>query len=1349
MSITNLYRLVSPCDDKDKLCIFTPFPLAKIQDNEIFSMWRILHYIGVRFGGIPSFEEREVSPAVHRPASATRARKPAKMNRKRPLAQALSMLSMASMGFILLPGTALAAPAFDISNVPLMTGGMLSSNLLVLVDNSGAMHWHHAPANAERYQNADPCCTNPKADNLPYRSSHVNRMYYDPMIKYKPPRRADGSSFPNMPFTAAKQDGFGAESPNPNTTRNLATQFQDGWYLGLEHFTNTTAGPAYYNRYDENLPGCVHVKNGKDYYFLGYGSGLLPSEIKQYYKCFETVVVGSAQDKDEYNHLDNRGSAAKKQQNFANWYSYYRIRINQVKSVLSHVMHNVGGDMRVGFGATGAYGGPNFYWGTQKDPVICSGNGYSVYENGQHCASYAASRDGSVEIRAISRGVRPFRDFSNDADVEPKEYRNQKYRSEFYKWLFALNTVKGGNTEAAYLRRALDAAGLYYQTSSGPGGAWSVSPGVPDSPVQACRKSYTLLVTAGQYRDGITGPFSHQNPLIRGQNVDGLPGLPITGKNNEFFQYVPALPFMDNVTDTLGDVAMHYWKNDLLPNQPNNVPVNAVDPAFWQHMNVLALSIGSHVDIDKETVFRAMYNPAALPPGWGYNGTNSWGNAPRDGQREGNPQSFLYPDDLLHAALNSRGGFYDTSNPEELIDVLTRALEAIKTDNLIYAPTTSNSASRQHPMFYQAIFNSSDWSSKLLGYKLCTGADVARDQNPQSPGNFNRDDSACVKEGDLWAKPQWDAAEKLANGTTDGSNRNIVTWDGRRGIDFTWDNLNDAQRATLENDPDLLKYLRGDRKNEQHTDSNGIETGKYRARNDRLLGDIVNSALLHVGNDDFGFATAGGLSLSERNLYRARKNRNANRQEMLYVGANDGMLHAFNANTGDTPNINGGEEVFAYIPKYVIPRLKALSKPSYRHEFYVDGSTAVGDAIIGSDWKTVLVGSTGMGGAAYFALDVEDPSTFGRHSVLWEKSSEDKDFENLGIAMGQASIAKVGRDWVAIFGNGYNNAGHTARLFVVDLASGEKIAEIDTGAGDAEHPNGLSTPLVADANRDGVADLAYAGDLLGNLWKFDLQSLPQGKSTGGEKLLQAKSGDSPAKTQPITASPDVARHPSGGLMVYVGTGKFFEVRDKGDRNVQTFYGVRDVCGMDSACAVKTLTRDDLLAQTIETQESRNYPNSLEAVETRVISNHKPVDSINFNGFYIDLVSETGGKQDKKGERVIAKPIIWGDRVIFNTIEPSDDECAPTGDGWLWEIDPFTGGRTAFSVFDLNGDGHYGDKGDLSKNGNTVSAKKVGMGGGITTRGNNKYLGNTKGRVEKVSNNPKTMDIGRKFWRQIR
>jgi type IV pilus assembly protein PilY1 len=1239
---------------------------------------------------------------------------------------------------------------FDISNVPLMAGGALSPNLMVLVDNSGAMHWHHSPANAERYQQGDPCCTNPLASNLPYRSSHINRIYYDPMVKYRPPLRANGASFPDMPFTAAKQDGFGAEYPNPHKTHNLATSFRDSWYINLEHFTRAPAMPAYYNRYNEKRPGCVHVKNGKDYYYLGYGSGLSWDEIQKYYKCFDTIIVGSYQDKDEYNHPDNRGSAQKKRQNFANWFSYYRVRINQVKSVLSHVMQNVSGDMRVGFGATGANGGPNFYWGTYKDPVICSGNGYSVRENGQHCSAYTASRDGSVAVYAISRGVRPFRDFPNDADIEPKEYRNQKYKSEFYKWLFAINTIRDGNTEAAYLRRALDAAGLYFQTSSGTGGAWSVSPGVPGSPVQACRKSYTLLVSVGQYRHDVTSSWSHQNLAIRGVNVDGMPGLPIRGENGEFFQYVPQLPFMDNATDTLADIAMHYWKNDLLPQQPNNVPVNAADPAFWQHMNVLALSIGSQVDIDKETVFRAMYNPKALPPGWGYNGTNSWGNAPRDGQREGNPRSFLYPDDMLHAALNSRGGFYDTSNPDELTDVLTRALDAVKTDNLTFAPTATNSGSPQHPMLYQAIFNSSDWSSKLLGYKLCTGLDVARDYDPKNPGKAKNADSACLAEGNLWAKPQWDAGERLAREVTDGSHRNIATWNGKRGVNFAWSDLTAQQQAALDNDPHLLKYLRGDRSREKSVDNNGVEKGSYRARNNKLLGDIVNSAPLYVGNDDFGFANAGGLSLGERNRYRARKNRNARRQEMLYVGANDGMFHAFNANTGDAPYQDGGKEVFAYVPNHVIPRLKELSRSGYTHGFYVDGSTAVGDAIVDGDWKTVLVGSTGAGGAAYFALDVEDPSTFSSRNVLWEISSEDKDFENLGIAMGQAAIAKVGNDWAAIFGNGYNSAGHTARLFVVDLATGDRIAEINTRAGDAQHPNGLSAPLVADVNQDGVADVAYAGDLLGNLWKFNLKSLPRGATTGGEKLLEAKSGDSPAKIQPITARPEVVKHPLGGLMVYVGTGKFFEPGDRGDKSLQSFYGVRDKCGAEPHCATTSaLSRDDLLAQTVETQEKRAYGNMLEAVETRVVSDHKPKDPASFNGFYIDLALNAGGKQNRRGERVISTPIAWRDRVIFNTIEPSDDACAPTGDGWMWEIDPFSGGRTAFSAFDLNNDGIYGGKHDFSKAGKVVSARKVGMGGGVMARGANKYLGNTKGRIEKVSNNPKTLDIGRKSWRQIR
>ena len=344
-------------------------------------------------------------------------------------------------------------------------------------------------------------------------------------------------------------------------------------------------------------------------------------------------------------------------------------------------------------------------------------------------------------------------------------------------------------------------------------------------------------------------------------------------------------------------------------------------------------------------------------------------------------------------------------------------------------------------------------------------------------------------------------------------------------IPFRWASLGSTQQTALGTatlGPKVLDYVRGDRSNESPAGA------LYRIRAS-ALGDIVHSRPLFVDNAD---------------ITRRR----------VYVGANDGMLHAFNAATGN--------EVFAYVPSMLIPTLPALTVNPYVHNYYVDASPNAREVDI-SGKKTILVGGLGAGGKGLYALNITDPTAADEAAVaskiLWEitpttiNNGASASYADLGHTYGTPLIVKLSDGtWAAIVGNGYNNAGsYQAVLYVINLATGVKIAGITaTVAGvSAASPNGLSSPAGVDADGDGKVDYVYAGDINGNMWKFDLRTIASPVVT---KLYTT----SPA--QPITGRPAVSLHASGGYMINFATGQMFTSADALDATTVYYaYGIRD------------------------------------------------------------------------------------------------------------------------------------------------------------------------------------------------
>ncbi|WP_420939108.1 pilus assembly protein [Aeromonas veronii] len=679
----------------------------------------------------------------------------------------------------------------------------------------------------------------------------------------------------------------------------------------------------------------------------------------------------------------------------------------------------------------------------------------------------------------------------------------------------------------------------------------------------------------------------------------------------------------DGINNTLADVAYKYWKTDLRSDLANKVSTSTADPANWQHLVNFTVGLGVNGSL----------NPANGIP-------SRWPN-PYDSDE-------FKIDDLWHAAVNSKGSFFSAADPDTFAEALSSTLAQIAARNSSASSVTANATrldSNTH--IYQARYNSGDWSGQLVSIPL---------NSDGSLGNI-----------------AWDAATLIPEPAV----RNIYTLQGGVGIPFRWDALNTTNRALFNIAGDNLgesrvAYLRGERAGEQR---NG---GAFRNRSD-LLGDIINSDPVYVGKRDYGYSSAAGLTQTEREGYQAFLSSTAitRRPPMLYVGANDGMLHGF--------RVADGVERLAYIPSSLLGELNQLTRPNYSHRYYVDGTPRVGDAYLGSRWKSILLGSTGAGGKAVFAIDVTAPDNFTADKMLWEFTDSE-----MGVALAAPTLVRVKADnkWVALVANGYNSTSQTARLFVLDLATGAIIKEIDTEVGSSSEPNGLSSPLPVDQDGDRVVDYVYAGDLHGNLWKFDLtdkNSAQWGSAlkTGNKPkpLFQACNGSCSAGTrQPITMRPLAIRHPKGGVMVMMGTGSYFTNDDKlvpATPRLEAVYGIWDTGA--------TVLSSQLLQQSITHEFVAN--GTTIKFNVRVVSNRN-VNYTSQKGWYLLLKSP--GLSKGVGERAVSEMLYRHKRLIFNTLIPSADACDFGGRSWLMELDPISGARLTYSVFDVNGDGAVND-----------------------------------------------------------
>ncbi len=1060
------------------------------------------------------------------------------------------------------------------------------------------------------------------------RSSAGNPLYYNPTVTYTPWPRSDNNAltYANASVTAVNihpTDPFDTGSDSRRI--NLTTLVNGVWPAQYFVYIGTTALPI------AKPNDALNVKaNFIEYEIPGSGTTTFNRATTR------TDCSGAF--------LPATGGCTRVEelQNFANWLQYFRSRMLMAKGGAALAFAQQGSNLRVGFATL------------NSSPIVR-----------QSVAGFTGTT-----------------------------------RKDFFDDLYSIPF----STQGTPLRQAMDAVGKYFQRS-GAGSPWYDVSKTPNE--FSCRKAFHILSTDGFWNNGT---YSSQ-PTIGNQDdfTTGASPAPKTPSKPDGTQYTysdtttpdpndplkgrfTVNPFKDSVSNTLADVAAYYWKTDLRSDLANDVFPSDRDPAYWQHLTTFTVGLGIYgtgnvkarstpddavgvtTDISTEANrTKLIKNRTPLP----------WPTP-----AEASPETG---DDLIHAAMNGRGRYFSATNPTELSTSLASALAEATDRPTALASTASNSSSlNASSIVYLSTFSADQWYGRLYAFRQdpVTGAVNTKPNTIEQPNTTQL----------------WEASNKMPA----PASRNIYTFNPTGlGSLFKSGSLTTAQFTALNSDTTLIDYLRGSDAREL------AKGGPFRDRNrytvngvpGGVLGDVVNGSPIKGSDVGVGYDRMDPLLGSGQSTYQAFRTGTTldTLKKTLFLGANDGMLHAFDLDTGI--------ERFAYVPNSVFSvqatpapaaaerRLQMLSDPAYSHRFSVDGAPNLADAYLSSAWKTVLIGSTGAGARSVFAMDVTNPevgppSGFGTSKILWEFSDTitvpTKGSADMGYMLSYPHVARMKNGkWAAIFGNGYDNKNDVAKLFIVDLETGALMKEISVGTAttagaDPTGINGLSQPNFV-LNEYRMVETVYAGDLKGNLWKFDVSDINEANwklsfaGSTAEPLFTARNASGQA--QPIAVMPEISKHKNGGVIVSFGTGKLFETQDTAttsnvNLNIQSLYGI-----WDKPFETKGISgvRNTVLQQ-------QTAPGSF-STGGLASSSQASVDWLTKRGWYIDLAS--GGERSNIIPQQVNNVLV----MIANT--PNVNPCGAGGTSKVFALDPMTGGKPTFEVFSPAGNVYYEAGGLLS------------------------------------------------------
>ncbi|MBB3759317.1 pilus assembly protein [Xanthomonas arboricola] len=824
---------------------------------------------------------------------------------------------------------------------------------------------------------------------------------------------------------------------------------------------------------------------------------------------------------------------------------------------------------------------------------------------------------------------------SYDAITDRLPMRNMATASEkaaLYNSILAL-PASGGTPN----RQAVNAAGVQFQRTDSA------------APVQlACQKNAVMLFTDG---------YSNQDgPQVSNAQGDGGMGV----------------PFADGYDNTMGDIAAKYYNNvnggspirpdlasGLVPVPSSCSTANAnvrLDCQKNLHVNFYGITLGARGNLFNPDVVQDAYTTPAIYQNWP--------------PRENDERSTV--DDIWHAATNTRGQYINAKTPAEITAAMRRVLSSV-TSGSSPSGTLAQSGARIGAGSFSVVPNyeianeGTDWFGRLTGYTVSINPATRVAVTTAAWEASSRMPSAAARNV-LVSKAGSVSAFNATNvSLADLCNKSTSLYPGMSLCTESDLSALGATAATA------TAYLRGDASGEVRSG------GRLRDRT-TVLGDIVNSTpVISSPLDDYGYRGLAGTPGSTYGAYLDSKK--ANRNYMVYVGANDGMLHGFDGgmNANGVMNSNGGVERFAYIPSTALGHMGNLLLPydptdqsdqDFDHRYYVDGPLTVSDAYYGGSWKTALVGTAGAGGRSIFAMDVTTPTSISAGNRLWEISDLDSTLpasvrNNIGYVLGKPVIVPVANasgavTWKAIFGNGYNSASGKAVLFVVDIKAGAPtitMIEAAESGGGVAGSNGLGNIVVvdrwggasqADRVRDGYADTVYAADQKGAIWKFDLRSTVTSVSV---PLFTSRTSTENGSTyrQPITGGLAATAGDNGGVMLFFGTGSFSFVNDPFDTAIQSLYGINDV---SAGAITSALTRTNLQANTISSSGGTRS----------LVLGASPAGG---RGWYVDLPA---------GERMVGNPSVASGIVFIPTYVPNPNSvgCAAQGSNWLFGLNTRTG-----------------------------------------------------------------------------
>jgi type IV pilus assembly protein PilY1 len=621
-------------------------------------------------------------------------------------------------------------------------------------------------------------------------------------------------------------------------------------------------------------------------------------------------------------------------------------------------------------------------------------------------------------------------------------------------------------------------------------------------------------------------------------------------------------------------------------------------------------------------------------------------------------------DDLWHAAVNSEGVYYSAKSPKQLKDSFESLVASIGQEYYSGAPPAVSS---QEPAAGDYAFSSSfvskTWTGNLVARELSTVETEFFRTNETQPAVWCADEKTRLDKT-VSGCPGSDKLINRVSETTD--TRRIFMKDGHgtaaNGLsNFKFGDMSSAQAAyftpaylagkltqinslsaeiTAAGGTGLVNFLRGQTGYEERS-SNPENKRLFRGR-EVVLGDITDSDPVHVAKPLFSYTDGDFLTFKNTgNLAAAAKT--------VYVGANDGMLHAFDA--------TNGKERWAFVPSALLPKMYKLAEKYYTsmHANYVNGDISVGHVCNNpcnttADWNTILVGGLAQGGRAYYALDITNPDN---PKLLWEFSNADD--SDLGYSYGKPVIGKKpDGTWVVLVTSGYNN-GAAGRLYVLGAkgngAGGVNIlSEIVTSS---DNDSGLAqiSGFTKNPQTNNMVQYVYGGDLLGNLWKFDI--------VNNSVALFAKLVA--GANQPITVAPILVKEGTK-ILVFVGTGKLLENADLTSSGQQTLYAMID--NGEGVTIYNPRSASGYVQQEFTSDK---------AAGKRTVTNNAVNLAID-KGWWIDL--DANERQTIKGQ-------LYNGVLTIATTVNSGEICSPEGYGWINQLNYSNGqaldGTTSTSI----------------------------------------------------------------------